>query len=205
MAIMAALAMTELLGSSELEASHKRKYSEEALLSTQQQFKKKAPTEFHYEETGAIVSTASSRSPTTVQSRNPSPVGMTPPAGFYNKSDEREHARVSPSYHEQPSRNFLPKSLSFRKICSRCGKTRGEHGELGFGNKCVYQDCGKCGAGIQMHTLLNVPMGIQCSLSEKDGAMPGAADSYTRKIRDLALRADMERGLKQLRKQVVEV
>jgi hypothetical protein len=56
-----------------------------------------------------------------------------------------------------------------------------------------------------MHTLLSVPMGIQCSLSEKDGAMPGAADSYARKIRDLALRADLERGLKQFEKQVVEV
>lgn len=32
-------------------------------------------------------------------------------------------------------RKSLPKGLSYRKICSRCGKTRSEHGELGFGNK----------------------------------------------------------------------
>jgi hypothetical protein len=205
MAIMAALAMTELLGSSKLEPPRKRKLSEEALVSTQQQSKKMASPACHYEELGAVVSTASSTSPTTVQSRNPSPVGMAPPVGYYNKNDEREHARISPTYHEEPSRKGLPKSLSFRKICSKCGKTRGEHGELGFGNKCLYQECGKCGAGVQMHTLHSVPMGIQCSLSEKDGAIPGAVDFYTRKIRDLALRADIERGLKKLGKQVVKV
>jgi hypothetical protein len=89
----------------------------------------------------------------------------------------------------------LPKSLSFRKICSKCGKTRGEHGELGFGHRCVYQDCGKCGAGVQTHIVHGIPMGILCTLTEKQGATPGAAAKYNRKIHDLAIRAELQQRL----------
>lgn len=85
----------------------------------------------------------------------------------------------------------LPKSLSYRKICSKCGKTRSEHGELGFGNKCVYQDCGRCGAGIQMHVKANVPMGFLCTLTIEGGAQPGAVEAYQSKIKDLARRAEL--------------
>ena len=85
----------------------------------------------------------------------------------------------------------LPKSLSFRKICSRCGKTRGEHGELGFGNKCVFQECGKCGAGAHVHEKAGQPMGILCQLTVEEGAVAGAAAAYDRKIKDLAARADL--------------
>jgi hypothetical protein len=104
------------------------------------------------------------------------------------------------SRREERTAAGLPKSLSFRKICSRCGKTRGEHGELGFGNKCVYQDCGKCGAGYHWHELAAQPMGIMCRLTVEQGAIPGAAAVYDRKIRDLAARAELQRAL-QLRKQ----
>ena len=194
MAIMAALAMTELLGTRV--DDRKRKVPEE--VSTQSQKRRSSPT--LDEEILAVVS-SSSDSPTVEQSRNPSPVA--PARDCHNKNEEREHARTSPRPYEDRN-SGLPKSLSFRKICSKCGKTRGEHGELGFGNKCVYQDCGRCGAGVQMHMLANVPMGILCTLSVEDGAIPGAADRYNRKIRDLAVRAEMERGLKAA-KQAVNV
>ena len=97
--------------------------------------------------------------------------------------------------HEMLQSSGLPRSLSFRKICSKCGKTRGEHGELGFGNKCVYQECGKCGAGLHMHVQAAQPMGVLCCLTEQDGAVVGAAASYERKIRELAARADMQKEL----------
>ena len=95
-----------------------------------------------------------------------------------------------------PPRNSstgLPKALSFRKICSKCGKTRGEHGELGFGNKCVYQDCGRCGAGIQMHVKSGVPMGFFCTLTVENGATPGASENYEKKIRELAIMAELKK------------
>jgi hypothetical protein len=98
----------------------------------------------------------------------------------------------------------LPKALSFRKICSKCGKTRGEHGELGFGNKCVFQDCGKCGAGVQMHTKAGSSMGILCRLTVEEGATPGAATTYERKIRDLAARAELQKTLLEDKRERVE-
>ena len=91
------------------------------------------------------------------------------------------------------TQSSLPKSLSFRKICSKCGKTRSEHGELGFGNKCVYQDCGRCGAGIETHLKAGVPMGFSCSLTVEDGAIPGMSDMYDKKIRDLAAMATLKK------------
>lgn len=100
-------------------------------------------------------------------------------------------------YEEMTRPSGLPKALSFRKICSRCGKTRGEHGELGYGNKCVFTDCGKCGAGSRWHEAAGQPMGIQCQLSPRGGAVPGAAAAYERKIRDLAARAELKRLLHQ--------
>ena len=89
----------------------------------------------------------------------------------------------------------LPKALSFRKICSRCGKTRGEHGEFGFGNKCEFDDCGKCGASIACHKKAASSMGIFCSLTVDQGAKVGAAESYERKIRVLAARAELQKTM----------
>jgi hypothetical protein len=188
MAIMAALAMTELFGTRY--DDRKRQVLED--VSTQTKKKRASSPTLEDEEIRAVVS-SSSDSPTIEQSRNPSPVA--PARGCYIKNDEREHARTPPRPNEEQN-SGLPKSLSFRKICSKCGKTRGEHGELGFGNKCVYQDCGRCGAGVQMHVRAHVPMGILCTLSVEDGAILGASDRYNRKIRDLAQRAEMERRLK---------
>lgn len=89
----------------------------------------------------------------------------------------------------------LPKALSFRKICSKCGKVRGEHGELGFGNKCVFQECGKCGVGKEAHDKANCPMGILCTVTVAEGAVPGASENYLRKIRDLASRAELQKTI----------
>jgi len=226
MAIMAALAMTELIGGSRPagapaptdKQTRKRKVSEGA---SEQPTKKKAPTSTGVEddEVRAVVSANSSMSPS--HSRDHSPVGMMPPPPppphmqhgypYGNRLPPYTQAvamtvpppkigtRVSPTYEETTRNSGLPKSLSFRKICSKCGKTRGEHGELGFGNKCVYQDCGRCGAGVQMHAKNQIPMGILCTLTEEQGATPGASDAYDRKIRELAFRAEVQRGLQQQR------
>lgn len=44
-------------------------------------------------------------------------------------------------------------------------------------------------------------MGILCQLSTEDGATPGASELYTRKIQELAARANIQREI-QRRKQV---
>lgn len=228
MAIMAALAMTELIGGSksgfkpstapptDKQQSLKRKVSEGDV---EQPSKKKAPSlTGEDEEVRAVVSANSTMSPS--HSRDNSPVGDVmpppPPQQFtnYNYSNPpmpyneavamtipppKIGTKISPSYEETTRNSGLPKSLSFRKICSKCGKTRGEHGELGFGNKCVYQDCGRCGAGVHMHVKNQVPMGILCTLTEEQGATPGASEAYERKIRDLAFRAEVQRDLAQQR------
>lgn len=102
--------------------------------------------------------------------------------------------RVS-SYEDVIRTSGLPKALSFRKICSRCGKTRGEHGELGFGNKCEFEDCGKCGARSQLHKDAGCCMGILCTLTVEQGASAGASEAYSRKIRDLAARAEVQKSM----------
>lgn len=87
----------------------------------------------------------------------------------------------------------LPPPLSYRKICSRCGKTRSDHGELGFGNKCVFQECARCGAGIHVHNKANKLMGFLCTLTIKEGAIPGKAEQYDKKICSLAQMAELKR------------
>jgi hypothetical protein len=119
------------------------------------------------------------------------------------QSYEQGHSPAStpmvPMYEELVRTSGLPKSLSFRKICSRCGKTRGEHGELGFGNKCVFQECGKCGAGLHVHQNASQPMGILCQLTVEEGATAGAARMYVRKIKDLAARAELQKEMQRRR------
>ena len=67
-----------------------------------------------------------------------------------------------------------------------------------FGNKCVYQECGRCGAGIHMHIKNNLPMGILCTLTEEQGCSSLDHRNPTeRKIRELAFRAVCLKGLQQ--------
>ena len=46
-----------------------------------------------------------------------------------------------------------------------------------------------------MHAAAGEPMGILCQLTVPQGATPGAAALYERKIRDLAVRADLQKEL----------
>lgn len=94
----------------------------------------------------------------------------------------------------------LPPPLSYRKICSKCGKPRSEHGELGFGNKCVYQECGRCGAGIQVHQRAGKLMGFLCTLTVEEGAIPGKAKRYDKTICDLAMMAELKKEVSSKRK-----
>jgi hypothetical protein len=92
----------------------------------------------------------------------------------------------------------LPKSLSFRKVCSKCGKTRSEHGEsTGFGNKCTFQVCGKCCASLSLHVAAGSPMGVHCRLAVEQGARPGSAAAYRRKLQELAARADLQKEMRE--------
>lgn len=52
-----------------------------------------------------------------------------------------------------------------------------------------------------MHRKAHCPMGILCTLSVEDGAIPGSADAYERKIKDLAARAELQRSLMQRKDQ----
>jgi hypothetical protein len=85
----------------------------------------------------------------------------------------------------------LPKGLTFRKVCSNCGRQRAEHGEFGFGNKCPLTTCGRCGAKAHCHEVNKVPMGVMCTLTENDGAIPGCSNKYEAVLADLAARAEM--------------
>jgi len=95
------------------------------------------------------------------------------------------------------SRNKLPTNLTFRKICSKCGMSRSHHGEVGFGNKCTFDDCGKCGANQQCHELAGVRMGFYCSLTEQGSSQvkPGQAEKYLAHIHKLAAMAKMRKDL----------
>ena len=132
-----------------------------------------------------------------------------PPYGHYQYPPPHPHHRYPPpfplshlqSYKETIRVSGLPKSLSFRKICSKCGRTRAEHGELGFGNKCTFGDCGKCGALLKQHLCHKTKMGILCTLTEHQGAVPGASESYDRKIRNLAARAELQKSMSEDKKE----
>lgn len=142
-----------------------------------------APSPHHYHHPGT-------RSP-----QETSRVPISPPK-MYERGQSAASSPMVPLYEELVRTSGLPKSLSFRKICSRCGKTRGEHGELGFGNKCVFQECGKCMAGLHVHKKAGQPMGILCQLTVDEGATAGAASAYERKIKDLAVRADLQKEMR---------
>ena len=197
-------------------------------LQHQQQQQQQHLTTYQSHHHGGIYARGPASPPCTMSSYRPA-MASTPQHRYHHhhRSQQQYHARASPPtphlrfqaytpssmynpfnapplptpYEDFVRTSGLPKSLSFRKICSKCGKTRGEHGELGFGNKCVYQECGKCGAGIQTHLSAHQPMGILCKLTVQQGAVPGAAATYERKIRELAVRADLQKELQRRKQQ----
>ncbi|KAL3827551.1 hypothetical protein ACHAXA_002048 [Cyclostephanos tholiformis] len=69
---------------------------------------------------------------------------------------------------------------------------RAEHAEFGFGNKCHFTTCGRCGADKEQHKNPNGTciMGVYCTLTEEDGAKKGASDKYDAILADLAARAE---------------
>lgn len=125
------------------------------------------------------------------------PRDSNPPLNFSQNRTILEHLQ---SYTETVRASGLPNSLSFRKICSKCGRPRSEHGDLGFGNKCTFRTCGKCRASSKLHK--NGPMGILCSLTVSQGGIPGAAKEYDCMINELALKARFQ-NRKQKSKQTI--
>jgi hypothetical protein len=90
-------------------------------------------------------------------------------------------------------KNRLPKGLTYRKVCSHCGRQRAEHGEFGFGNKCPFTTCGRCGADQEQHRkdCGTCIMGVYCTLTEEEGAKRGASEKYDAVLADLAARAEV--------------
>ena len=87
----------------------------------------------------------------------------------------------------------LPPGVSFRKICSHCGRQRAEHADFGFGSKCRMNTCGRCGADEDTHKNHNVMMGFHCTLSAENGADSGASAKYDATLNDLSARADVQK------------
>lgn len=110
-------------------------------------------------------------------------------------------------------KNKLPKGLTYRKVCSHCGRQRAEHGEFGFGNKCPFTTCGRCGADEEAHLRCNdasqknggapMSMGVMCTLTEEEGAKPGASEKYDAVLADLAARAEIRAGMATERSEVM--
>lgn len=94
-------------------------------------------------------------------------------------------------------KNKLPKGLTYRKVCSHCGRQRAEHGEFGFGNKCPFTTCGRCSAEENLHRRDDGTccMGVMCTLTEEEGAKRGANDKYEAMLADLAARAEARAGM----------
>jgi len=91
-------------------------------------------------------------------------------------------------------KNKLPKGLTYRKVCSHCGRQRAEHGEFGFGNKCPFTTCGRCLADEETHKRGkkgDPSMGVLCILTEEEGAKAGASERYDAMLADLAKRAEI--------------
>ena len=114
--------------------------------------------------------------------------------------------KIAKSIAEANLKNKLPKGLSYRKVCSHCGRQRAEHGEFGFGGKCAFTTCGRCDADEERHkktledgTKCDCPMGVMCTLTVEEGAKPGASEKYDAKLADLAARAEIRAGMNEAR------
>lgn len=212
LAIMAALAMTELAGNSNNKRSYQGDNDDSVILKKPRCSNQSGITDGHTTIEFATVSKSSSTSSI------PSPSNSI--STFHSASSEENHAPQNiTSFPMQmavthvlekkakmtlgdsrddllsSTNTRLPTSLSFRKICSKCGRSRNEHGELGFGNNCVYDDCAKCGASQKDHEKEGVQMGFYCSLTERGSPFvkAGMADCYIRKIYGMATMAKLKK------------
>lgn len=93
----------------------------------------------------------------------------------------------------------LPKSLSFRSICSKCGRSRKDHGERWFGGQCKFNSCGKCGLSSEDHIRLGVKTGWYCSLTESNGAKTSVIQNYMKCIDTLAMTAEYKKSIQHRR------
>jgi len=91
----------------------------------------------------------------------------------------------------------LPKGLTYRKVCSHCGRQRAEHGEFGFGNKCSFTTCGRCGADEECHKKEGCPMGVMCTLT--NNVKPGVIQQYEATLADLGARAEIRADMNEAR------
>ena len=117
------------------------------------------------------------------------------------KGGSRPVSQVPPTKALYSESGGLPVNLTFRKICSRCGRQRAEHGEFGFGNKCCFSACGRCGCDSKLHEENGESMGVSCKLAEKldDNKLRISSDDYDRMLEELSERAKAQILLKEQR------
>lgn len=214
LALMAALAMTELAGSS----NKKRTFQESNDVDDTVVAKKARSNYAAITNVDTTIELATVSKSSSSSSNVPSPSNSI--STFHSSSSEENHAPQSNTTFpiqmavthvlekkakmmlddskedtSTLSNTKLPRSLSYRKICSKCGRSRNEHGEFGFGNNCVFEDCAKCGASQRDHDKEGVPMGFHCSLTERGSPFvnAGMADCYLRKIYDMAAMAKLKK------------
>jgi hypothetical protein len=82
----------------------------------------------------------------------------------------------------------MPEPLSFRAICSKCGREKAHHGASGgFGDKCSETSCARCTLSKEMHERYQTTMGFFCELTVDQGAPVNASVFYDSKLQALAL------------------
>jgi hypothetical protein len=83
---------------------------------------------------------------------------------------------------------LMPEPLSFRAICSTCGREKAHHGaSAGFGDKCTETSCARCTLSKEIHKSYQVTMGFFCELTVDQGAPVNASATYDSKLHALAL------------------
>ena len=213
LAIMAALAMAELAGGS-MESKRPRTSIETTMNAKKQRFSTSPPTEYPTQQLNRSISSSpdnciADKDSFQATNENYHPDAVSPAkfpmqlavkAAMEMRSGNKPRNLLDNAFQATSiSRNKLPKSLSFRKICSTCGRSRSDHGEYSFGNKCIIDQCGKCGLHKDVHSSAGTQMGFYCNLAEKGVNVNMAkVEAYHRYIQDLAaiskLRKEMSKS-----------
>jgi hypothetical protein len=79
----------------------------------------------------------------------------------------------------------LPTGVSFKHICSNCGRLKRYHAGVrctDFGTKCTFADCGHCGILLSKHAQYGSMTGFFCRLTASQGANELTMRSYELEI-----------------------
>jgi hypothetical protein len=95
---------------------------------------------------------------------------------------------VNAHVHPYQGCRLMPEPLSFRAICSKCGREKAHHSASGgFGDKCSETSCARCTLSKEIHERYQTTMGFFCELTVDQGAPVNASVFYDSKLQALAL------------------